>query len=70
MGITWLGKATVQAALSGLFLSGVTPYTKNPLFAIYKAYGIIIQTTAIIAILICAPVGAILLNTFGTKLLT
>jgi len=28
-----------------------------------------IQTTAIVAILICAPMGAILLNTFGDKLL-
>ena len=70
MAITWLGKATVQAALSGIFLTSVNAFPDNPLYAVYKAYGIIIQTTAIISILICAPIGAILLNTFGTHLLT
>ena len=42
MGITWLGKATVQAALSGIVLTSVNAFPNNPLYAFYKAYGIII----------------------------
>ena len=40
------------------------------MYAPYILYGQEIQTTAIIAILICAPLGAILMSTFGDKLLT
>ena len=35
----------------------------------YIEYGEFIQATAIISILICATVGAILINLFGEKLL-
>jgi len=36
----------------------------------YILYGQEILTTAILSIVLCAPLGAILMTTFGTKLLT
>lgn len=63
---TWIPKATVQASLSAVFL---TTAKKNKLNAQYIEYGNIILSTAILAIVICAPIGAIMMNTFGPKLL-
>lgn len=40
MGIAWLGKATVQAALSGLILLEVRKYPKNPLYEEYYEFAI------------------------------
>jgi hypothetical protein len=64
---TWFPKATVQASLSAVFLNYAT---KNSLGDDYIKYGNIIQTTAILSIFICAPLGAILMNTVGLKVLT
>lgn len=69
MGMTWIGKATVQAALSALFLISVKKQPSNENYKEYFEFGNIIQTTAILAILICASTGSILLNSCGTRLL-
>ena len=36
----------------------------------YEKYGLIILTTAVFAVIISAPVGAILINTLGVQWLT
>lgn len=63
---TWIPKATVQASLSAVFL---TTAKADKLNAKYIEYGNIILSTAILAIVICAPIGAVMMNTFGPKLL-
>ena len=70
MGIVWIGKATVQAALSALFLNAVKKHPESDVYDEYEDYGNKIQTTAIFAIVICATTGSILLNSLGTTLLT
>lgn len=70
MGITWLGKATVQAALSALLLTEVKKHPDNPNYDEYYRYANVDQTVSIFSIVICATMGAILLNSLGTKLLT
>ena len=65
MAICWVPKATVQAALSGQFVKEA----KKRELEDYIEYGEFIQATAIISILICATVGAVLINLFGEKLL-
>jgi hypothetical protein len=42
---------------------------KNKLSAEYVEYGNIIQTTAILSIIICAPIGAVLMNSVGVAVL-
>lgn len=69
MGIVWAGKATVQAALSALFLTDVKKMPENENYEEFFDYGNKIQTTAIFSIVICASTGSILLNSLGTKLL-
>ena len=36
----------------------------------YIEYGLIIQTNAVLSIVICAPIGALLLNTLYSRLLS
>jgi solute carrier family 9B (sodium/hydrogen exchanger), member 1/2 len=57
----WLPKATVQAALASVILISAKSAKNQKMIE----YGNIIQTTAIFSILICAPIGAVLINTFG-----
>ena len=66
MAICWLPKATVQAVLSGMFLKEA----KNRDLPEFITYGEFIQSTCVISIIICAPLGAILINSLGPKLLT
>jgi hypothetical protein len=63
---TWFAKATVQASLSGVFLQAAQ---KNNLSSDYINYGNIIQSTAILSIIICAPIGAVMMNTVGVAVL-
>jgi len=70
MGISWMGKATVQAALAPAFLAAIKPFSSHSNYSQYESYGTSIQTTAIFAILLCASTGSILLNSLGTSLLS
>jgi Kef-type K+ transport system membrane component KefB len=63
---TWSPKATVQAALASVFLNEAKLYNLGPE---YITYGIMIQTTAILSICITAPIGAVLMQTLGPRLL-
>ncbi len=63
MAFSWIPKATVQAALGGVTLStaraqGITEY---------EEFGNAMLTTAVFAICITAPAGAIFINTLGTR---
>lgn len=71
LGFAWIPKATVQAAIGGTFLikaqelklTEVTADTKKQ----WIAWGEILLSMAVIAVIITAPLGAILTNTLGVK---
>lgn len=64
--LSWMSKATVQAALGPVamkHLSNDAPETD-------KHYAYVVQTVAVLSIVLTAPLGAILISVTGTKLLT
>lgn len=63
MAFAWIPKATVQAALGGMTLAEAQ---KRGLPE-YEEWGQAMLTTAVFAIIITAPLGAIMINTLGTK---
>ena len=63
MAFAWIPKATVQAALGGLTLAKAQERGLPE----YEAYGNAMLTTAVFSIVITAPLGAIMINTLGTK---
>ena len=72
MASAWIPKATVQAALSYTVLS-MTKNTKGMSAKDqedFARYGLVVLTTAVFAVIISAPAGAILVNSLGKKLLT
>ena len=72
MASAWIPKATVQAALSYSVLSltklvkGMSAKDQKD----YERYGLVVLTTAVFAVILSAPAGAILVNSLGKKLLT
>jgi hypothetical protein len=60
-GVAWIAKATVQAAFASFILKDATKAKNNEVIG----YGNIIQTVAIFSIVLCAPTGAVLLNSLG-----
>ena len=64
MAFAWIPKATVQAALGGLALSKAKEKGLGPQ---YEEWGQAMLTTAVFAICLTAPLGAIFINTLGTK---
>lgn len=64
MAFAWIPKATVQAAIGGLAL--IQAKEKN-LGQEYLDWGQAMLTTAVFAICLTAPLGAIFINTLGTK---
>jgi hypothetical protein len=67
MAISWIPKSTVPATLAGIMYTEAK--TKDG-YEEYVHYGITIQTTTILAIICCEPIGAFLIDTFGPRLLT
>lgn len=63
MAFAWIPKATVQAALGGLTLAEAQKRGLPD----YEEYGQAMLTTAVFAVIITAPLGAIMINTLGTK---
>lgn len=59
---SWIPKATVQAAIGGLALRKAK---EENLSQEYIDWGLAILTTAVFAIVISAPAGAIMINTLG-----
>ena len=68
MSMAWIPKSTVPATLAGVI------YTESlALGDAYKdiqTYGLQIQTTCILAICVCEPVGSFLIDQFAPKYLT
>ena len=73
MASAWIPKATVQAALSYTVIAQ-TKLAEDIMTAQelidYKRYGLVVLTTAVFAVLLSAPTGAILVNSLGKTLLT
>ena len=64
MAFAWIPKATVQAAIGGLALIQAK---EKKLGQEYLDWGQAMLTTAVFAICLTAPLGAIFINTLGTK---
>ncbi|CAD7085885.1 unnamed protein product [Hermetia illucens] len=64
--LSWMSKATVQAALGPAALRHLGPNASEE----EKRYGTIIQTVAVLSIICTAPLGAIVISLTGTRLLT
>ncbi|XP_055859226.1 sodium/hydrogen exchanger 9B1 isoform X2 [Episyrphus balteatus] len=64
--LSWMSKATVQAALGPVAMKHLTSdATKEE-----RHYAEIVQTISVLSIILTAPLGAILISISGTKLLT
>lgn len=67
MSIAWIPKATVQAAIGGVVLDEARK--RGKIGEEYVKYGTDMLTIAVIAIVLTAPLGAILTNSLGPVLL-
>ena len=67
MSFAWIPKSTVPAALAGVIYS--ESKLRGPGYEDYMQYGLIIQTTTILSIIFCEPIGAFLVDTFAPKML-
>lgn len=64
--LSWMSKATVQAALGPVAMKHLGPDASEK----DQHYAYIVQTMAVLSIVLTAPLGAILISVSGTKLLT
>ncbi|XP_055372212.1 sodium/hydrogen exchanger 9B2 isoform X2 [Condylostylus longicornis] len=64
--LSWMAKATVQAALGPAAMKHLKEDSPEE----EKHYAKIVQTVAVLSIVLTAPLGAILISISGTKLLT
>eukprot|EP00929_Paragymnodinium_shiwhaense_P108172 TRINITY_DN744_c0_g3_i1.p1 TRINITY_DN744_c0_g3~~TRINITY_DN744_c0_g3_i1.p1 ORF type:complete len:528 (-),score=120.21 TRINITY_DN744_c0_g3_i1:301-1884(-) len=69
VGLAWIPKATVQAALGGIPLSLVrmTLHKDDPHYRQYEEWGMAILTTAVFSILITAPIGLLVIQNLGHR---
>lgn len=74
VGLAWIPKATVQAALGGIPLevvrANIDKHENPELFAKYEKWGLQILTTAVFSILITAPIGLLVIQNLGDKWLS
>jgi len=68
MGVSWIPKSAVPATLAGIMLTESTALGPN--YLDYQVYGLQIQTTTILAIIICEPLGAFLIDLLVPKFFT
>ncbi|XP_017151797.1 sodium/hydrogen exchanger 9B2 isoform X1 [Drosophila miranda] len=66
VGLSWMAKATVQAALGPVALKHLDENSTEE----ERNYASIVQTICVFSIVLTAPLGAILISVTGTKLLT
>ncbi|XP_037894755.1 sodium/hydrogen exchanger 9B1 isoform X4 [Glossina fuscipes] len=64
--LSWMSKATVQAALGPVAVKHLGSDASEE----DKHYAYVVQTIAVLSIVLTAPLGAILISVTGTKLLT
>jgi len=65
--LSWVPKATVQAALGSLPLEMIHDHIRPEALGIYEEWGREILTTAIMSILLTAPIGLCVIRFLGTK---
>ena len=72
MAIGWIPKATVQAINGGIVLDELIKLksVSDIIRKQFIEYGNIILTTAVISIILTAPIGAILINTLDIRWLS
>jgi Kef-type K+ transport system membrane component KefB len=72
VGLAWIPKATVQAALGGIPLDVVRTTMHRDhdpeLYDKYEQWGLQILTTAVFSILITAPIGLLVIQNLGKKM--
>lgn len=68
MGLSWIPKSTVPATLAGVVYTDALALGIQ--YQDYQSYGLQIQTTAILSIIVCEPIGSFLIDQFAAKLLT
>lgn len=64
--LSWMSKATVQAALGPVAMKHLSPTASDD----QKHWAYVVQTVAVLSIVLTAPLGAILISVSGSKLLT
>jgi len=65
--LSWVPKATVQAALGSLPLEMIHDHIRPEALGMYNEWGREILTTAIMSILLTAPIGLCVIRLLGTK---
>lgn len=65
--LSWVPKATVQAALGSLPLEMIHDHIRPEALGMYNEWGREILTTAIMSILLTAPIGLFVIRFLGTK---
>ena len=68
MGMTWIPKSSIPATLASVVLTTATVLGDS--YSDYQLWGHKIQTTAILAIVVCEPIGALLIESFAPRLLS
>lgn len=68
MCLSWIPKSTVPATLAGVVLTEATALGSE--YKDYQIFGLQIQTTTILSIIVCEPIGSFLIDQFAPKLLT
>ena len=60
MGLSWIPKSTVPATLAGVVYTEASALGMQ--YKDYQTFGLQIQTTAILAIIVCEPIGSFLID--------
>ena len=68
MALSWIPKSTVPATLAGVIFTEAKALGDQ--YKDYQSFGLQIQTTAILSIIVCEPIGSFVIDQFATKLLT
>ena len=68
MSLSWIPKSTVPATLAGAMFTEA--YALGDNYKDYQQFGLFIQTTTILSIIVCEPIGSFLIDQFAPKLLS
>ena len=68
MALSWIPKSTVPATLAGVVFTEASALGDQ--WKDYQSFGLQIQTTCILSIIVCEPLGSFVIDQFATKLLT
>ena len=68
MALSWIPKSTVPATLAGVIFTEASALGIQ--YQDYQSFGLQIQTTTILSIIVCEPIGSFLIDQFAEKLLT